>query len=69
MKSLLAEIKAEFPDMQEADIIRVLLFVGFSPEDLDRGKIYTEIKGAQIIVPRAFLDNELKQQKNQYNGQ
>lgn len=58
--TLLNEIKSEFPDIQEADIVRVLLFLGFTAEDINSPKTVQQIKFAEVVFPASAAWNEAK---------
>ena len=63
--TLLQEIQTAFPDIQQADIVRLLLFLGFTPEDMNTGKTYRLIQGAEVILPMAIVDDELDRKKHE----
>ena len=54
--TLLEELTDLFPDIQQADAVRILLHLGYNPDELHQAPTYKEVFGSRICIPVAYLD-------------
>jgi len=70
MDALLKQIKETFPDIQEADIHRIMDFLGYSTDDImEPNPSYRLIKGESIFIQSCILDDDIERNKLDKKGQ
>lgn len=50
-RPIIEQLKELFPDLQEADAVRVLLFIGFEHSDIFEMPCFLELDGETIYLP------------------
>ena len=64
MESIISQICATFPDIQQADAIRILDFLGFSYEDMTQeNPSYRLINGESIFIQSCVIDDDIERNK------